>query len=63
VKRERIQIVPESSRQTAGVTDLTGVGAVILAAGSGGDRRERSGMPGKFARTRTLPQVQRRRRA
>jgi len=34
VKRERIQIVPESSKQTAGVTDLTGVGAVILAAGA-----------------------------
>jgi molybdenum cofactor cytidylyltransferase len=34
VKRERIQIVPESSKRIAGVTDLTGVGAVILAAGA-----------------------------
>ena len=34
VKRERIQIMPESSKRIAGVTDLTGIGAVILAAGA-----------------------------
>ena len=34
MKRERIQIVPESSKRTVAVTDLTGIGAVILAAGA-----------------------------
>jgi molybdenum cofactor cytidylyltransferase len=34
VKRERIQIMPESSKRIAGVTDLTGIGAVVLAAGA-----------------------------
>jgi molybdenum cofactor cytidylyltransferase len=34
VKRSRIPIVPESSKQTVGDTDLAGVGAVILAAGA-----------------------------
>jgi len=33
VKRERIQIIPESSKRTVAVTYLTGIGAVILAAG------------------------------
>ena len=34
MKRSRIPIVPESSKQTVGDTDLAGVGAVILAAGA-----------------------------
>jgi molybdenum cofactor cytidylyltransferase len=34
VKRNKIQIVPESSKRTAAVTDLTGIGGVILAAGA-----------------------------
>jgi len=34
VKREKIQIMPESSKRTVAVTYLTGVGAVILAAGT-----------------------------
>ena len=34
MKRERIQIVPESSKRTVAVTDLTGIGAVVLAAGA-----------------------------
>jgi hypothetical protein len=33
VKREKIQIMPESSKRTVAVTYLTGIGAVILAAG------------------------------
>ena len=34
MKRERIQIMPESSKRIAGVTDLTGIGGVVLAAGA-----------------------------
>jgi hypothetical protein len=34
VKRERIQIVPETPKRTADITDLTGIGTLILAAGA-----------------------------
>jgi molybdenum cofactor cytidylyltransferase len=34
VKRNKIPIVPESSERTVAVTDLAGVGAVVLAAGA-----------------------------
>jgi molybdenum cofactor cytidylyltransferase len=41
VKRNKIPIVPESSKRTVLVADLTGIGAVILAAGAS----TRMGMP------------------
>jgi hypothetical protein len=36
LKRNKIPVVPESSKRTVAGADLTGIGALILAAGASG---------------------------